>query len=47
MESIKQNLQTVFSLKPFEILFYGSRQRGDFKDSSDFNFFFWQIQVIN
>ncbi|EKO24927.1 hypothetical protein ACO2J1_09255 [Leptospira interrogans] len=39
MESIKQNLQTVFSLKPFEILFYGSRQRGDFKDSSDFNFF--------
>ncbi|XDD52325.1 hypothetical protein AB3N59_18480 [Leptospira sp. WS92.C1] len=39
MESIKQNLQTVFSLKPFEILFYGSRQRGDFRDSSDFNFF--------
>ncbi|MCG6169917.1 hypothetical protein LFX25_18590 [Leptospira sp. FAT2] len=39
MESIKQNLQTVFSLKPFEVLFYGSRQRGDFKDSSDYNFF--------
>ncbi|RHX84009.1 hypothetical protein [Leptospira stimsonii] len=39
MESIKQNLQTVFSLKPFEILYYGSRQRGDFRDSSDFNFF--------
>ncbi|MBW0435125.1 hypothetical protein DLM76_17445 [Leptospira yasudae] len=39
MESIKQNLQTVFSLKPFEVLFYGSRQRGDFRDSSDYNFF--------
>lgn len=39
MESIKENLQTVFSLKPFEIVYYGSRQRGDFHDGSDFNFF--------
>ncbi|PJZ70798.1 hypothetical protein CH373_07755 [Leptospira perolatii] len=39
MERIKESLSTVSSLKPFELIFYGSRQRGDFNDSSDFNFF--------
>lgn len=39
MEKIKENLSSVSSLKPFELIFYGSRQRGDANPSSDFNFF--------
>ncbi|EQA35797.1 hypothetical protein LEP1GSC047_0299 [Leptospira inadai serovar Lyme str. 10] len=39
MERIKENLSSVSSLKPFELIFYGSRQRGDGTLISDFNFF--------
>ncbi|PJZ76562.1 hypothetical protein [Leptospira neocaledonica] len=38
MERIKENLSSVSSLKPFELIFFGSRQRGEGDESSDFNF---------
>jgi hypothetical protein len=38
-ESIQQSLQGVHSLQPFQILFYGSRERGDHTEHSDYNFF--------
>jgi hypothetical protein len=38
-EEIVTNLRFIQSRKPFIVLFYGSRQRGDFKLESDYNFY--------
>ena len=37
--SLSEDLKTVNSFQPFFVLHYGSRERGDFTDSSDRNFF--------
>jgi len=38
-EKIRFHLRKVFSVSPFHICFYGSRERGDFKEKSDYNFY--------
>jgi hypothetical protein len=36
---VLDDLEIISSLKPFQILFYGSRERGDFDSRSDLNFY--------
>ncbi len=36
---VLDDLELITSHKPFHILFYGSRERGDFNESSDLNFY--------
>ncbi|MCB1176128.1 MAG: hypothetical protein KDK36_00995 [Leptospiraceae bacterium] len=39
IEKIQYLLNNIHSLQPFQILFYGSRQRKDHNENSDYNFF--------
>lgn len=39
LEDVKLKLSEVESERPFELIFYGSRARGDHKELSDFNFY--------
>lgn len=36
---ISDQLENIKSSKPFQIIFYGSRERGDYTDISDYNFY--------
>lgn len=36
---IIENLSRIRSTKPFQIIYYGSKERGDFNDLSDYNFY--------
>ncbi|MCE9501166.1 MAG: hypothetical protein K8R21_11820, partial [Leptospira sp.] len=39
VQTVFEALDVIKSQKPFQIIFYGSRQRGDFSEISDYNFY--------